>query len=239
MASISAVPGTFQSTVLTRAVAALAVLALTPVGCAALGTDDAGHGGPTGVQVGAQGESASPSASASPTPTATPSPTRTWPHHISLTRADSCRIRRAIPPSRFGSTAGKIEDSPSLQFPGNTDCFRLGKSRYTATGIVDDDGITLSVTAVTNESVDSFLDTAVGIEDRIVRRLSIEGLRAVVARSNDPGACYGLLDVAEHQQVYVVLDQPYTAHIGEVVVPRKKLCELVPTALIDALHAVS
>ncbi|MEQ7010618.1 hypothetical protein ABN028_31005 [Actinopolymorpha sp. B17G11] len=84
-----------------------------------------------------------------------------------------------------------------------------------------------------------FLDAAVGIEDRIVRRLSIEGFRAVVARSNNPGACYGLLDVAEHQQVYVVLGQPYTADVGKVVVPRKKLCALVPAALTDALHAVS
>jgi Protein of unknown function (DUF3558) len=171
--------------------------------------------------------------SASPTPSATQTTTRPW--KVTLEKADSCRIIRAIPPKRFKSSQGKVDPTDSVHFPGNVGCSRLSGYRDTDP-YWDDPGIMLNVIAVVDQAADDFVASP-SIEELIDRRLTIDGFRAYVVKSPGPGQCNGLVDVADGQLLFVWLAQPYGS-ADKIVVPQAELCRTVPGVLSAALDVL-
>lgn len=171
------------------------------------------------------------------TPRATPSATKTVarPWKVTLKKADSCRIARAIPPKRFKSSGGKIDGSGSLIFSGNVACSRL--ARHPESDVYyHDPGILLEVTAVVDRGLDEGL-SMVNVKGLVDRRLTVDGFPALVVKSPPKGrGCNGFLDVADGQFVYVLLAQPFDTPDDKTAVPPATLCKRVPGVLSAVLE---
>jgi hypothetical protein len=221
---------------LVRIATIVAILA-TISGCGLLPRNDAQTPSTSRPSDGATTPSPRASAKATtarPTPSATQTRTRPW--KVTLKKADSCRIARALDPKRFNASGGRISPSVSLRFPGNADCGRLSAHR-------DDDphwedpGILLSVVAVVDQGAEDYVARP-EIERIIDRKFTLRGFSAYVLKPH-PAQCHGLVDVAEGQLLYVWLAQPYAAEDDEIVVPQATLCKTVPrvlTATLDVLE---
>lgn len=141
-------------------------------------------------------------------PATTSKPPSARPRSIDISGTDGCQILKQIPLTEFGLDAKEARLKGSLVFKGVQDCLLNGLGA--ANG--------LSVTAVPNVGMDRYLDTAGGT----ITRTTVAGFPAFqLTNGQAPAACFGGVDVADGQMLYVQFNYIKTTNQP----PQAQLCE--------------
>ena len=173
------------------------------------------------------GEAGTPTAGDEPTTTTTATTTSTTtteaatrPRDIDMAGVDVCELVASLPLATFGLD----QDRPptggdSTFFPGSKDCF--------ANGIEANLGLTL--TAVVDQGAKEYAESA-GAD---TTETEVDGFPLYVVKAPAPDSCFGLLDVADGQMLYI--NYGLSAPGGEPVTPQDTLCTRVPQIAKAAL----
>lgn len=174
------------------------------------------------------GEAGTPTGGDEPTTTATTTTTTTTttteaatrPREIDMAGVDVCELVASLPLATFGLD----EDRPptggdSTFFPGSKDCFANGVEA----------NLGLMLTAVVDQGAKEYAESS-GAESS---ETEVRGFPLYVVKSPNPDSCFGLLDVADGQMLYINygLSTPGT----EPVTPQDTLCARVPRIADAAL----
>ncbi|MDQ3788265.1 MAG: DUF3558 domain-containing protein [Actinomycetota bacterium] len=173
------------------------------------------------------GEAGTPTAGDEPTTTTTSTTTATTtteaaarPREIDMAGVDVCELVASLPLGTFGLD----DDRPptggdSTFFPGSKDCF--------ANGIEANLGLT--ITAVVDQGAKEYAEGS-GAE---TTETDVEGFPLYVVKAPNPDSCFGMLDVADGQMLYINygLSTPGT----EPATPQDTLCTRVPQIAAAAL----
>ncbi|GAB1512241.1 DUF3558 family protein [Actinophytocola sp. KF-1] len=161
------------------------------------------------------GEAGTPTAGDEP-PTTTTSTTTTTeapdrPRDIDMAGVDVCELVSSLPLGTFGLD----QDRPptggdSTFFPGSKDCF--------ANGI--DANLGLTLTAVVDQGAAEYAEGTDNSET------DVDGFPLYVVKPPNPDSCFGLLDVADGQMLYI--NYGLSAPGSEPVTPQDTLCTRVP-----------
>jgi uncharacterized protein DUF3558 len=159
-------------------------------------------------------------------PTATSTTTATPDHRprdIDMAGADVCRLVTALPLATFGLDRSRAPvGGDSALFPGSRDCFVNGTAANLA----------LTLVAVADVGVAEFLDGA----NVDVDRTEVRGYPLYVLTPPTPESCFGALDVADGQLLYV--NYGLGSPGAEPATPQATLCERVPGIAAAALDAL-
>jgi hypothetical protein len=145
--------------------------------------------------------------------------TQDRPRAIDLNTVDVCAVVGALPRTTFGLDERPPTGGESTAFPGSRDCF--------ANGIRANLGLTL--VAVTDEGAAEYADSA----NAEVTATEVDGFTLHVLTPPVPDSCFGALDVADGQMLYV--NYGLSAPGSQPVTPQSTLCERVPEIAAAAL----
>lgn len=155
------------------------------------------------------------------TTTTTSEATKDRPKSIDMAGVDVCELVGALPLATFGLD----QDRPpvgggSTLFPGSQDCF--------ANGVAANLGLTL--VAVADQEAGEFVDGA----NAEVSEADVRGFTLYVLKPPAADSCFGALDVADGQLLYV--NYGLGAPGADPVTPQATLCERVPRIAAAALQ---
>jgi len=154
------------------------------------------------------------------TTTTTTEATEARPRDLDMARLDVCGLVGALPLATFGLDQGRPPTGgESTSFPGSQDCF--------ANGIEANLGLTL--VAVVDEGAAEYADSV----NAEVSETEVDGFPLYVLTPTVPDSCFGALDVADGQMLYV--NYGLSAPGTEPVTPQATLCERVPRIAAAAL----
>jgi hypothetical protein len=154
------------------------------------------------------------------TTTTTTTETQTRPRDIDMTGVDVCGLVTALPLATFGLDQRPPTGGESTSFPGSQDCF--------ANGIGANLGLTL--VAVVDEGAPDYVEGA----NAEVSETEVDGFALHVLKPPVPDSCFGAVDVADGQMLYV--NYGLSAPGSEPVTPQETLCERVPQIVAAALN---
>lgn len=156
-------------------------------------------------------------------PTTTTTITTTTPDRprvLDMAAVDVCGLVGSLPLATFGLDQGRAPTGgESSSFPGSQDCF--------ANGIAANLGLTL--VAVVDQGAAEYIDGA----NAEVSESDVEGFPLYILKPPAPDSCFGALDVADGQMLYV--NYGLSAPGSEPVTPQETLCERVPQIAAAAL----
>ncbi|MBB4906496.1 DUF3558 family protein [Actinophytocola algeriensis] len=153
------------------------------------------------------------------TTTTTTAETQIRPRDIDMAGVDVCGLVAALPLTTFGLDQRPPTGGESTSFPGSRDCF--------ANGIAANLGLTL--VAVVDEGAADYADGA----NAEVSVTEVDGFPLHVLKPPVPDSCFGALDVADGQMLYV--NYGLSAPGEQPVTPQATLCERVPRIAAAAL----
>jgi hypothetical protein len=173
------------------------------------------------------GEVGTPTGGDEPTTTTTTTTTTTAtteapirPRDIDMASVDPCKLVASLPLGTFGLDQNRPPTGgDSTFFPGSKDCF--------ANGIEANLGLTL--TAVVDQGAKEYAEGA-GAE---TTETDVQGFPLYVLKGPTPDSCFGLLDVADGQMLYI--NYGLSAPGSEPVTPQETLCTRVPQIAEAAL----
>ena len=174
------------------------------------------------------GQAGTPTGDGEPTTTTTTTTTTATttseaaarPRDIDMAGVDVCELVAALPLATFGLDQNRPPTGGnSTFFPGSKDCF--------ANGIEANLGLTL--TAVVDQGAKEYAEGA-GAE---TSETDVEGFPLYVVTPPNPDSCFGLLDVADEQMLYI--NYGLSAPGTEPVTPQDTLCTRVPQIARAAL----
>jgi hypothetical protein len=153
-----------------------------------------------------------PTTEAEPTTRSAPPTTgSTRPQPIDLARVDPCALLRDIHPNEFGiDMVGPGTGGNSSVFPGARDCFTSGVRSNMGVDLIP----------VLNEGFDDY----VGAVQASTSRVEVAGYPFALLRPSDPGACFGVVDVHDHQLLYLSV----STGVGDPPAPQDTMCGLLP-----------
>jgi hypothetical protein len=164
-------------------------------------------------------ETGSPTGEPQPTTTTTTTTTETRPRDIDLAGVDICGVVKELPLTTFGLDQRPPTGGASTTFPGSQDCF--------ANGVAANLGLTL--VAVADQGASDYVDGA----NAEVSETDVDGFRLYVLKPPVPDSCFGALDVADGQMLFV--NYGLGAPGAEPATPQTTLCERVPQIASAAL----
>lgn len=170
-------------------------------------------------------ENGTPTATGTPatgeqtTTTTTTTTTQARPRDIDMAGVDVCGLVASLPLATFGLDQRPPTGGESSRFPGSQDCF--------ANGIEANLGLTLA--AVVDQGATEYIDGA----NAEVSETEVDGFPLYVLKPRTPDSCFGALDVADGQMLYV--NYGLSAPGAEPVTPQETLCERVPQIAAAAL----
>jgi hypothetical protein len=141
------------------------------------------------------------------------------PRDIDMTGVDVCGLVAALPLTTFGLDQRPPTGGESTSFPGSRDCF--------ANGIAANLGLTL--VAVVDQGAADYADGA----NAEVSVTEVDGFPLHVLKPPVPDSCFGALDIADEQMLYV--NYGLSAPGEQPVTPQATLCERVPRIAAAAL----
>jgi hypothetical protein len=153
------------------------------------------------------------------TTTTTTTETRTHPREINLTNVDVCELVGSLPLGTFGLDERPPTGGESSSFPGSQDCF--------ANGIAANLGLTL--VAVVDEGAADYAGSA----NAEVSETEVDGFPLYVLTPQVPDSCFGALDVADGQMLYI--NYGLSAPAEQPVTPQATLCARVPEIAAAAI----
>lgn len=157
------------------------------------------------------------------TTTTTTTAAQARPRDIDMAGVDVCGLVGSLPLATFGLDQGRPPTGgESTSFPGSQDCF--------ANGIAANLGLTL--VAVVDEGAAEYADGA----NAEVTETEVDGFPLYVLEPPVPDSCFGALDVADGQMLYV--NYGLSAPGTEPVTPQGTLCERVPQIAAAALGSL-
>ncbi len=172
-------------------------------------------------------ENGNPTAGEEPTTTTTTTTsttqetttTQSRPRDIDMAGVDICGLVTSLPLPTFGLDQRPPTGGESTSFPGSQDCF--------ANGIQANLGLTL--VAVVDQGAAEYVDGA----NAEVTETEVDGFPLYVLKPPVPDSCFGALDVADGQMLYV--NYGLSAPGTQPMTPQATLCERVPQIAAAAI----
>lgn len=170
---------------------------------------------------GATGTTTEPSESSPTAPSSESTANR--PKDLDLAGVDVCGLFKRMPIKEFGVKGPSAPvGGESTSFPGSQDCYTSG----------GDTNLGLLLTAVSDEGMDDY----VGSVNATVTRSQAAGYPLAVLRPADTRSCFGAVDVADGQMLYI--NYGLADLTGKPVTPQDRLCAAVPKIAKAALDAL-